>query len=153
MLSENIYALRKKAGLSQEQLAEKIGVSRQAISKWEVGLSCPELDKLRALSQFFNVSIDELTSGHLAETANSQAHDTSEAPRPRTEMKLGIVLCLLGLVMLFVIALVNIIHPSAAAQMNGASTITLTGSGLLFLLCIAVTSFGVFLILKRKRRR
>jgi len=39
MLSEKIYTLRRKSGLSQEQLAEKIGVSRQAISKWEGGLS------------------------------------------------------------------------------------------------------------------
>ena len=61
MLSEKIYTLRRKSGLSQEQLAEKIGVSRQSISKWEGGLSTPELDKLRALSEFFHVSIDELT--------------------------------------------------------------------------------------------
>ena len=51
MLSENIYALRRKNGLSQEQLAERIGVSRQAISKWETGLSTPELEKLKALSE------------------------------------------------------------------------------------------------------
>ena len=51
MLSEKIYSLRRKNGLSQEQLAEKIGVSRQAVSKWEGGLSTPELDKLRALSE------------------------------------------------------------------------------------------------------
>ena len=50
MLSEKIYSLRRKNGLSQEQLAEKIGVSRQAVSKWEGGLSTPELDKLSALS-------------------------------------------------------------------------------------------------------
>ena len=49
MLSENIHALRRKSGLSQERLAEKIGVSRQAISKWETGAATPELDKLRAL--------------------------------------------------------------------------------------------------------
>ena len=62
MLSETIYTLRRKNGLSQEQLAEKIGVSRQAISKWEGGLSTPELDKLKALSECFQISIDELTA-------------------------------------------------------------------------------------------
>ena len=46
MLSEKIYELRRKNGLSQEQLAEKLSVSRQAISKWESGTSTPELDKL-----------------------------------------------------------------------------------------------------------
>ena len=45
-LSEKIYACRKKAGLSQEALAERIGVSRQAISKWETGEASPEISKL-----------------------------------------------------------------------------------------------------------
>ena len=45
MLSERIYKFRRKSGLSQEQLAEKIGVSRQAISKWESGTSTPELEQ------------------------------------------------------------------------------------------------------------
>lgn len=58
MLSEKIYALRRKSGLSQEQLAEQIGVSRQAISKWEGGLSTPELDKLKALSESSMITLN-----------------------------------------------------------------------------------------------
>ena len=57
MVSEKIYTLRRKSGLSQEQLAEKIGVSRQAISKWEGGLSVPESEKLIAISEYFNVTL------------------------------------------------------------------------------------------------
>ncbi len=60
MLSERIYQFRRNSGLSQEQLAEKIGVSRQAISKWESGISTPELEKLLALSECFDITIDEL---------------------------------------------------------------------------------------------
>lgn len=60
MLSENLYTLRHKSGLSQEQLAERIGVSRQAISKWETGASAPDLEKLRALSECFGVTLDQL---------------------------------------------------------------------------------------------
>ena len=60
MVSEKIYTLRRKSGLSQEQLAEKIGVSRQAISKWEGGLSVPESEKLIAISEYFNVTLDYL---------------------------------------------------------------------------------------------
>jgi len=52
-LSEKLYSLRKKSGLSQEQLAEQLGVSRQAISKWESGQSVPESEKLIAISNFF----------------------------------------------------------------------------------------------------
>ena len=59
-LSENITQLRKAMGLSQEQLAEQVGVSRQSISKWETGQSAPELDKLLLLSQAFGVSTDQL---------------------------------------------------------------------------------------------
>ena len=60
MLSENIMQLRKAAGLSQEQLAEQIGVSRQTVSKWETGQSAPELEKLVALSRVFGISTDML---------------------------------------------------------------------------------------------
>lgn len=59
-LHENIMQLRKAAGLSQEQLAGQIGVSRQSISKWETGPSAPELEKLVALSHVFGVSTDTL---------------------------------------------------------------------------------------------
>lgn len=59
-LPVKIYELRKTNNLSQEQLAEKIGVSRQSISKWESGESSPELERLIALSQVFNVSTDYL---------------------------------------------------------------------------------------------
>ena len=59
-LSEKLYTLRKKSGLSQEQLAEQLGVSRQAISKWESGQSVPESDKLIVISNYFKVSLDYL---------------------------------------------------------------------------------------------
>ena len=59
-LPEKLYALRKKSGLSQEQLAEALNVSRQAISKWESGSAMPESDKLLALSNYFGVSLDYL---------------------------------------------------------------------------------------------
>ena len=57
-LSEKILYCRKKAGLSQEALAEKLGVSRQAISKWETGESVPELSKLVLLARAFDVTTD-----------------------------------------------------------------------------------------------
>lgn len=59
-LSEKILELRKAKGLSQEQLAEKIGVSRQSISKWETGESVPEIERLTELSNVFNVTTDYL---------------------------------------------------------------------------------------------
>ena len=59
-LEQNLLLLREKAGLSQEKLAEKLGVSRQAVSKWETGQSTPDVDKLMALSRLYGVPVDSL---------------------------------------------------------------------------------------------
>lgn len=61
-LYEKLYELRRASGMSQEELAEKLGVSRQAVSKWESGATQPELSKLIELSKLYSVSIDELLS-------------------------------------------------------------------------------------------
>lgn len=60
MLGENIYKLRKLKGLSQEILAEKVNVSRQTISNWELGETSPNPEQLKVLSNIFDVSVDEL---------------------------------------------------------------------------------------------
>ena len=65
--AEKLVSLRKEKGLSQLQLAEEINVSRQAISRWEVGLAVPSREKLRALSELYNVSVDYLLSDKTAE--------------------------------------------------------------------------------------
>lgn len=59
-LHEKIYSQRKLKGLSQEELAEKLGVSRQAVSKWETGEALPEITKLKGLSEVFGVTTDFL---------------------------------------------------------------------------------------------
>ena len=59
-LGEKLQQLRKKSGLSQEQLADRLGVTRQSVSKWESGAAAPELGKLIALSDIFSVSVDYL---------------------------------------------------------------------------------------------
>lgn len=58
--ANKLYELRKNNGLSQEELADKIGVSRQAVSKWERGEASPDTDNLIALANLYNVSLDEL---------------------------------------------------------------------------------------------
>lgn len=71
---EKLQQLRKRKGLTQEQLAEKLYVSRTAVSKWESGRGYPNLESLKAISALFSVSIDDLLSGGelivLAETEN-----------------------------------------------------------------------------------
>lgn len=62
-ISERIQGLRKAGGLSQEELADRLGVSRQAVSKWESGQSTPDLEKVIGLSSFFSVSTDYILKG------------------------------------------------------------------------------------------
>ena len=60
MFGENLVSMRKLLGLTQEALAEKVGVSRQAVAKWEAGESLPDLEKGKILADVFGVSLDEL---------------------------------------------------------------------------------------------
>ena len=62
---EKLGILRTQCGFSQEYMAEKLGVSRQAVSKWEMGATLPETDKVVAISEFFGVSIDYLLKEHI----------------------------------------------------------------------------------------
>lgn len=64
-LGNKLYELRKKAGLSQEELAERLDVSRQAVSKWECGESLPDTDNLITISKLYGVSLDELVGNEL----------------------------------------------------------------------------------------
>ena len=59
-IGEKIYELRKLKGLSQEELAEKLNVSRQSVSLWETNQTVPQIDYLMELSKIFNVTLDEL---------------------------------------------------------------------------------------------
>lgn len=78
-LSEKIVYCRKKAVLSQEALAEKLGVSRQAVSKWETGESVPELNKMAALAKALNTSVDWLLSPDAPIEEPEQAKKTEPA--------------------------------------------------------------------------
>ena len=62
-LGERIANLRKKAGLTQEELAEKLGISPQAVSKWENDISCPDVMSIPSLAKILGVSTDTLLSG------------------------------------------------------------------------------------------
>lgn len=61
--NNRLYQLRKQKGFSQEELANRLNVSRQTVSKWEVGDSSPDMEKLVAISDLFDVSLDMLVTG------------------------------------------------------------------------------------------
>ena len=82
-MAQRLVDRRKAAGLSQEALADKLGVSRQAVSKWERSESSPDTDNLIALAALYEVSLDELL---YASPAQSNAAKTErEKPTPAAE--------------------------------------------------------------------
>ena len=96
ILAEKIALLRRQNGWSQEELADQLNVSRQAVSKWEGGTSIPDLDKILKLSALFEVSTDYLLKDELEaqETAEPEPEpvaepesepDAEEAPEPEEE--------------------------------------------------------------------
>jgi transcriptional regulator with XRE-family HTH domain len=79
-LNEKIYDCRKKAGLSQDALAERIGVSRQAVSKWEIGSAQPDLANIVALAKVFGVTTDWLLTDDEPEAAPEKPPEPSKTP-------------------------------------------------------------------------
>ena len=72
LFEDQIKHYRKQAGLSQEKMAEKIGVSRQAITKWENGTGTPDISNLMSIANLFQISIDELLSNEKTESKKSE---------------------------------------------------------------------------------
>lgn len=70
-LPEKLASLRKQKGLTQQNLAETLNVSRQAVSRWEVGAAVPTTDNLRVLSELYSVSVDYLLSDNATESLKS----------------------------------------------------------------------------------
>lgn len=64
-INEKISLLRKKEGLSQEGLAEKLNITRQTVSNWESGQTTPDISQAKAISQIFKISLDDLTDNRL----------------------------------------------------------------------------------------
>ena len=85
MFHDNLIQLRKLKGLTQEALAEKVGVTRQAIAKWEAGDSVPDLEKCRLLAETFGVTLDDLAN------YEPDAEIGQNAPPPKGKHLFGVV--------------------------------------------------------------
>lgn len=107
---ENLIQARKLRGLTQEELAEQLDISRQAISKWENGESVPDADKLVRLGEVLGVSLDEL--------AGKEPSTSPAAPEPVKKTGLrplaAVILCLLAALGGFVIG--GLLHPFGAKE-------------------------------------
>ncbi|MBR1738968.1 MAG: helix-turn-helix transcriptional regulator [Ruminococcus sp.] len=110
ILADKIIELRKKNGMSQEELADKMGVSRQSVSKWESAQSVPDLNKILTLSKLFGVSTDVLLKDELAleESGDSRASEEplrsvsmEEADEYMGAVKKNASLTAIGLIIIF----------------------------------------------------
>ena len=159
-LPEKLYMLRKKSGLSQEQLAEKLGVSRQAVSKWEGGQSIPEIDKIVYISKFFNVTTDYLikdeseTEMKTIETAVCIGNNQERGNKRKIDKSeiIGLVIATLGSVGFVIFAILMIFDVQAKNRYADSSVIILDGMGILFLLCIILTAVGIVLFLRKNKK-
>lgn len=148
MLSEKLYKLRKNSGLSQEQLAEQLNVSRQAISKWEQGTAVPESEKLITISNYFGVTVDYLLKEDTADTTNT----TAEVMEEKNKMMAGIVICIAGIVSMVIWGLLSIFRPETSNQLSDSSMITIDGNGIFLILCVVAIVVGASLLLKGKKK-
>lgn len=96
-LSENLQNLRKIKNMSQEELAEKLNVSRQAVSKWESGSGYPETEKIISICEIFDCSMDQLVKGKISNDIKSEKNNYDLImTKAAKEISLGVALILLG---------------------------------------------------------
>ncbi len=127
-LAKKLVSLRKEKGLTQMDLAEKLSVSRQAISRWEVGAAAPSTDNLKVLADLYEVSVDYLLNGEPGEVSSHSdgqvtgCHDIStESPVvneekddiPKIRRMLHICVAIIFVLLVIVLALLIIIRTSS----------------------------------------
>ena len=105
-LGQNIYDLRKKKGLSQEQLGEKINVTRQTISNWELGETSPNPEQLKLLSQTLDTSVDDLVDNDLENVILSKVKLTEKQTKSIKKILKGLLIGFIVVVILDIISLV-----------------------------------------------
>lgn len=162
-LSEKIYTLRKQHTLSQEQLAEVLGVSRQAVSKWETGQSVPDTDKLIAISEQFRISLDNLLKDDtLPQPAPEQPECTvppENPPQPKPidtaaahiGRILGLIFCIGGALALLIHTVLFFFFPAAYQRSGGSSMIMLDGNAICMLLGAAAIILGAVLFVRASK--
>lgn len=127
---EKLQMIRKSNNLSQEQLADKLNISRQAVSKWESGQGYPEIDKLIHISKIFEISLDELLKKETIDNGNielvaSIVTDLKEPdPFKKTTFTLGIFAKKHKTAMLIIVPIITIFMIAFLMFVLGYSMIT-----------------------------
>lgn len=153
ILADKIIKYRKQLGYSQEELADKLGVSRQAVSKWESTLSIPDLDKIIKMSQLFGVSTDYLVlddvedatpsieADDLTPTLNLDEtnHYMDTVARAAIKIAFGTLLCIISPIPLIV--LTSMVENNSTQISESVAS----GIGLIFLIVVVAIAVGHFI--------
>lgn len=105
-LGNKITDLRKQNNLSQEELAEKVGVTRQTISKWELEETTPDINQAKKLSNIFNISLDELTNNNVNNILVEKVSNTEKLAGLTIKILKIIGIAIIILLVIFVIAFI-----------------------------------------------
>lgn len=149
-LPERLTKLRKLAGLSQEEVADRLEVTRQTVSKWETGQSSPDLDKVLPLCSLYNVTPDELLHEGGTEEAEKEMaksnYERSEEQTDRIVAKKKLI-GILGGVMLYFVAIAFIMTAIAVLQINAV-----IASAIFILLFAAATLIIIYSAIVYKKK-
>lgn len=102
--NEKLIELRKKEGLSQEELGYKLNVTRQTVSKWELGQTTPEMDKLVEISKIFNISVDELVKEQEITSNENPIIEDKPIIEKKNNKIVVIIIIVLIVILIFIIA-------------------------------------------------
>lgn len=163
ILADKIIYERKKNGFSQEELAEKLGVTRQAISKWEGAQTTPDLQRILKMSELFGVSVDYLLKDEIEVeefSSNSEEADSSirkismeeadeflrltEETAPK--IAFGVILCILSPICMF------LLEACAESGLIPLSEDVAGGIGMMILLAIIAAACGIFISCGAKKK-
>ena len=120
--NEKLINLRKSVGLSQEELGNKLDVARQTVSKWELGETTPEMDKLVKMSEIFNISLDELVKD---ENREPQINNTNTQKLAGMMIKIlkGIgILLIIILIFYIIFAIIGLISFNTIDENSDSNT-------------------------------
>ena len=136
-IGEKLYELRKEKHLSQEEVAEKLDVTRQTISKWETNQSTPDFDKIKPLCELYEISADELLTG-VKKGKNNQPENKQNIKEKRAKgIALGVLTYFIAVVWIMISIPVLMINP-------------IVGAGVFILICGIATYIIIYTCITNK---
>lgn len=151
-LSEKLYSLRRKQGLSQEALAEKLDCSRQVISKWENGTTTPDAEMLQKYSELFGVSIDYLVKEDIEKPTSVQTTGKNDGNKKFLGI-LGLVLSIMGCVSLIVFGAISVLGSETADKIAQSSMIVIDGTFIAMVISVLFVVLGAVILIKIVKHR